>query len=482
MWKMLSNVKQTTTFQIRTSERAVESAQIAYDNAKRSFEEGQSLSSQVASQTLSGGVLTARSAVSSIDSLLEQIDLVVGITDRYESYNDPYQNLIAALNPSYKSAVERGFDDVRSDVQAISAYENDDIAYIQASKPLLDKAVTLADNMVNVLSNTVPSIDLLQETINGWQNNVISLKTNLITSRNSVESVLQQIENVATSGGIAITGLTSSLSQLENALNSAKASLDKAKTDLALARSQATATITQAESSLTLAQRELESRSAPPRQVDLQIYRSAVAGAQSRLDEAITARDNLILKAPVAGTIGKIEFDKGETVSMNQTVIKIIAGEPNEVEVNFPETDIVYIQEGKPLTFTFDGFTSDYVYEGEVFSIEPSATEIQGVIYYNSDITFNPNQYEDVEPRSGMTVNIDVIADQRDVSAAVPYSSVKEDKFGNRQVAIFPSDGSLNQPRLIEVNTGYEGDDYIEITSGLEEGDRVLVNVGQIEE
>jgi RND family efflux transporter MFP subunit len=293
-----------------------------------------------------------------------------------------------------------------------------------------------------------------------------------------VESVLQQIQNVATSGGTTVSGLTSSLSQLENAVNTAENNLNKSKTDLALARSQANAQITQSENALALAQRELENRAAPPREVDLQIYRASVSQANSRLNEAVILRDNLILTSPVDGVVGKLDFEKGETVNMGQTVVAIIAGEPNEVEVNFPETDIVYIQEEKPLSFTFDGFSDEYVYEGKVASIEPAHTEIQGVIYYKSDISFNPNQYENVQPRSGMTVNIDVIADQKDTEVAVPYSAVKEDKFGSRKVALIVDE----KPKLIEVDTGYEGDEYIEIISGLDAGTIVLLDVQQFEE
>ncbi len=474
----LGDVKQTTSYQIRTAERAVESAQTSYDNAIRSYEEGQTLSGQVATQTLSGGALTAKSAIASVESLLEQTDVILGITSRYEAYNDVYENLISALDPSYKTSAKSLFYAVKSDVEKISIHESDNLEYINASQPLLNKASTLADTMINVLNKTVPSIDLSQDTINGWQNNIITNKTSIISGRNSVESVLQQIQNVATSGGTTVTGLSNSLSQLENTVNSTKSALDKAKTDLALTRSQANAQITQSENSLTLAQRELENKAAPPREVDLQIYRALSSQANSRLNETIILRDNLILTAPVDGIIGKTNFKKGETVNMGQTVVAIISGEPNEVEVNFPETDIVYIQEEKLLTFTFDGFSDEYVYEGSVTSIEPAHTEIQGVIYYKSDISFNPNQYENIQPRSGMTVNIDVIADQKDAQIAVPYSAVKEDKFGNRQVAVV----SNERPKLVKVTTGYEGDDNIEITSGLTAGETVLLDVQQFEE
>ena len=474
----LGDIKQTTTYQVRTAERAIESAQTSYDNAVQDYQEGQTLSGQMAIQTLSGGVLTAKSAIASVESLLEQTDLILGITGRYKTYNDKYKNLVSALDPSYKSLAKSLFYDVQSDVDGIVAYESDNLEYINASKPLLSKASLLADNMINVLNKTVPSIDLSQETINGWQNNIITNKTNIISGRNSVESVLQQIQNVASSGGTTVTGLTSSLSQFENAVNSTKNNLDKAKTDLALVRSQANAQITQSENALALAQREMENKAAPPREVDLQIYRASVSQANSRLNETIILRDDLILTVPLDGVVGKINFEKGETVNMGQTVVAIISGEPNEVEVNFPETDIVYIQEGKPLSFTFDGFSDEYVYEGNVASIEPAHTEIQGVIYYKSDISFDPNHFENVQPRSGMTVNIDVIADQKDVAVALPYSAVKEDNFGNRQVALVSND----KPRLAEVTTGYEGDDNIEIISGLTAGETVLLDVQQFEE
>lgn len=480
--RTLSDVRQTTVFQVRTSERAAESAKTAYDNAVKNYQEGKLLFDQVAAQSLSGGFLTAKSAVSSILSLLEQTDLIMGFTDRYKTYNDGYENLLSSLNLSYKSAAQREFSSIQGSVTTMASYENDSFSYMEKAEPLLDSAISLAENMNGVLSNTVPSIDLSQSTISGWQNTIITLKTGLISSRNSVQSALSQLKNVQTSGGTTVMGLQSSLSQLENAVSTAKSALDRANTDLALARSQATAQVTQAENNLTLAQRELANRSSPPRDVDLQIYRAAVSQAQGRLNEAIIMRDNLLLTAPVDGIIGKIAFGKGESISVGQTAISLIAGEASQVEINFPETDIVFIQEEKPLTFTFDGFTQDYVYNGTVDVIEPSPTEIQGVIYYTSYISFDPKQYPEVQPRSGMTVNVDIVADQKDAAVAVPYSAVKEDNFGNRNVAVFPAGDESRKPQLVEVSTGYEGDEYIEILSGVNVGDLVLLDVQKFQE
>jgi hypothetical protein len=79
---------------------------------------------------------------------------------------------------------------------------------------------------------------------------------------------------------------------------------------------------------------------------------------------------------------------------------------------------------------------------------------------------------EEIKP--GMTGNVDVIINQKQNVLRLPVTAINP-RNGRATVQVLKPDGTQETR---QVSTGLKGDDDIEITSGLDAGDKVVVTTG----
>ncbi len=173
--------------------------------------------------------------------------------------------------------------------------------------------------------------------------------------------------------------------------------------------------------------------------------------------------------APLDGTVSQLDIRAGETVLAGKTIGRVSGPGNFIIEANVPEADIARVVPGKPATVVFDALSSDEKFEATVVSVDPSANVIQDVIYYT--VTFSLEN-QDARLKEGMSADVDVRISERKDVLVVPYRALERD--GNKtfvEVAKSATE-SARQP----VTLGVEGDDgSVEITSGLAEGELVVV-------
>ena len=98
--------------------------------------------------------------------------------------------------------------------------------------------------------------------------------------------------------------------------------------------------------------------------------------------------------------------------------------------------------------------------------IDPAETIVDNVVYYNVTIEFL-NQPDGI--RSGMTADITIESNKKDNVLRIPKNAVVQID-GTETVQIVK--GSKIENRTI--TTGLEGNDYFEVTSGLNENDQIV--------
>lgn len=180
-----------------------------------------------------------------------------------------------------------------------------------------------------------------------------------------------------------------------------------------------------------------------------------------------------ILRSPMTGQISKFDTRIGEVVTLGKVIARVIKPGSYLLESRVPESDIAKIQMGMKASITFDAFTNDDVFEGEVMSIDPAATIVQDVVSYR--VKFRLNKQDD-RLKEGMTGNIDVETAKRTGVLWVPYRALT--KEGTKTYAeVKRSEENFEK---VEVTTGLEGDEgTIEVKSGLKEGDEVTIGATQ---
>ena len=138
------------------------------------------------------------------------------------------------------------------------------------------------------------------------------------------------------------------------------------------------------------------------------------------------------------------------------------------------EIDVGQIALGQPAILTMETWP-DVEIQSEVVAIAPSASENNaGIVSYNVHLSLTE---PGIPILVGMTANADLITDVGEGVLLVPNSAVTADREnGTFSVNLVrtASDGSQTV-RQVEVTIGLKDSDYTQITSGLVEGDVVVL-------
>ena len=203
--------------------------------------------------------------------------------------------------------------------------------------------------------------------------------------------------------------------------------------------------------------------------------------AQSTLEEANSDANETIITAPISGVVVGEPKTAGTMAvqgSDNPTVIMRIADlSKKQIKAKVDETDIGNIRIGQEATFTVDAFT-DKKFTARVSKISQtdvtnswdtssSASSSTSVIYYY--VTLDVDDPENLL-LPAMTARVVINTADRNDALVVPLSTLKTDAAGS-YVLVLQEDGT-QETRYVE--TGIYSDEYVEILSGLSEGERVV--------
>jgi HlyD family secretion protein len=262
----------------------------------------------------------------------------------------------------------------------------------------------------------------------------------------------------------------------------------------------------QGQSSVTQAQDQLNSQTIQRPNTILQ-QEAQVASAQSQVRTAQNNLNGSTLTAPVDGTILSLSGAVGETVGTGGGLTALAPGssapQPSsgassssgaaggaassggassggsgfavlgniaglEVVAPFAEADAAKVQNTQSGTVSFDALPGLSV-PAHVLAVAASSTVVSNVTNYY--VTLNLDQ-PDQRLKSGMTANANVVVSQAADVLMVPNSAITR-LGGQAYVTVLASDGKTRT--RVPVQTGTVGDSTTEITSGLSEGQRVVL-------
>jgi macrolide-specific efflux system membrane fusion protein len=187
--------------------------------------------------------------------------------------------------------------------------------------------------------------------------------------------------------------------------------------------------------------------------------------------------DDLVLRAPVAGTVTAINGTVGSSTNgagsdsdsdSGDTFATISDLSSWVVECDFAESDVAKVKEGDEVEITF-GAIPDETFTGKVRKIDLTATTSENVTTYGVEVeVVNAPS----ELREGASASITVTTASATNVLAVPTSAVTTNAQGESTVKLVKNGKSTSRT----VQIGIKGDTYTEIKSGLSAGD--LVELG----
>ena len=260
----------------------------------------------------------------------------------------------------------------------------------------------------------------------------------------------------------------------------------------------------------------------------------SVSDAQSQLDTAQAALNNITITAPIGGLVTAVNNVNGDNVQSSKSVLTIQNMSSININVAVDELDINKISVGQKATIKFDAIT-DKTYDGSVAAIAQNGTSSNNVTTYNVVVSVsNP----DSKIKLGMNATATIAVQSKENALVIPAEALVEtngQKYvrvdtssdssssnnsqssntnaasenmqnssgqngnsgiqrsagygnqGSRQSRNTSAQNGINNGgsitstsgKLVAIKTGLETENYIEVTEGVKEGDKVLVQLPQ---
>ncbi len=170
--------------------------------------------------------------------------------------------------------------------------------------------------------------------------------------------------------------------------------------------------------------------------------------------------------APLSGVIILRNIVIGQTVDASTVLFAM--SDKLIVVAQVDEADIGKVKMNMSARITLDAYADQNI-DGKVFQILHEGKNVSNVITY--DVKIEPKK---IPPffRSQMTANVSLIVRQKENVVLIPSTAV-QDRDGEKRVLV-PGEKNKPVPKVIE--TGIESGPNIEVTSGLNAGDTILLS------
>lgn len=452
---------------VKVTEESVASAKVTYDNAVRDYDTIKlKLETEIKSyeQTIADkkdNLLTAiTSALTKTEHSLDQIQVLFD--------NDDLEKVFSARNSQYE------IDAVRYHSRAVNSYVPD------AKNSLIQAKTTLLESdVINAYEKCLQALDTAELALD----NTFAGLTATPAYADYPESVLEADKTIIKTEQITNDTSLSSVKAGFQAYENAKLNLESAQKNKQVQLENAQSAIDSSLAAWNQAKAQLELKKAPARQTDISYYRSQVSQQYAALESVRKKLDDYIIYAPIDGEVIFVNYEVGEQVGFGITditeaataVITMIGESQFEIEVDVPESDIVKVTEGQDVEITLDAYGEDYVFPGKVSFVDIAETVIQDVIYYKVKVEIDQ---VDLEIKSGMTANVDIMTAMRKNVLFIPNRAIKISEQGFKYVEILEGEDSVVRK---EVETGLRGDDGIEIISGLTANDNIILFTREVD-
>jgi HlyD family secretion protein len=378
--------------------------------------------------------------------------------------------MVDATNSQERSSAESALD------QAQANLKNAD-ANLSRQKSLMDKGFV----SLQVVDQALASRDVMKAQVTTAKQKLDTLQTQQSASTAAMKARLAQAQAQyanAKAGSVDINIRKSSY-------NEAKASYIQSQKQVENARKSV---------ELAIANKQnVQIKESDIRQAEATKMRAAAS-----FKNAKTTLDQTVVTAPTDGVVLKKYVDAGTIISSalsfaatGNNIIQIGDVTKMYVDVTVDETDIANVEDGQAVDVTIEAYPG-VPFEGKVSRIDPQAIVEQNVtnIHVRVEIDNSDVKFQLLKP--GMNATCEFVKDKKENVLAVPTEAVHTDDQGKRFVEIAvggtvapvdPKSGAATDPNTLvdvkpvrrEVQVELEGNENMQITGGLKEGEKVVV-------
>ena len=216
--------------------------------------------------------------------------------------------------------------------------------------------------------------------------------------------------------------------------------------------------------------------------------RLSLESARLSLQSAQDALDNYRITSPINGTVIEKNYKAGDNVDPSTAAATGAAAYMAVIydmsrltfDIHVAELDVGKLQVGQPVTFTADAL-EDQTFHGSLEKININGVTVNGNTTYPVTVAVEGDGEELAKSGlyPGMNVSANVIVEEAGQVLTVPVDAVTR---GNVVLVAQPgalnAAGQLTDPSKLterQVTLGRNDSEYIEVLSGLEEGETVFI-------
>jgi HlyD family secretion protein len=221
-------------------------------------------------------------------------------------------------------------------------------------------------------------------------------------------------------------------------------------------------------------------------EVDLRSSRELLSQTRAQLEQAQDRLSKTRAYSPIDGTVTSLDIKVGETAISSSTNIPgsslMTIANPASIhtEVNVDEADIANVEIGQRARIFAIAYPNRPV-EGVVDSIAVSAKVAEGAQGLSFAVKIRLLDPEKITLRPGMTCRAEIFTASRDDVLAAPIQAViVEENLALNETTRHAFVNRSGTAVRVAIEVGLSDDTYQEVTSGLSEGDEVIVGPDRV--
>jgi HlyD family secretion protein len=221
-------------------------------------------------------------------------------------------------------------------------------------------------------------------------------------------------------------------------------------------------------------------------EVDLRSSRESLSQTRAQLEQALDRLSKTRAYSPIDGTVTSLDIKVGETAISSSTNIPgsslMTIANPASIhtEVNVDEADIANVEIGQRARIFAIAYPNRPV-EGIVDSIAVSAKVAEGAQGLSFAVKIRLLDPEKITLRPGMTCRAEIFTASRDDVLAAPIQAIiVEENLALNETTRHAFVNRNGTAVRIAVEVGLSDDTYQEVTSGLSEGDEVIIGPDRV--
>ena len=193
---------------------------------------------------------------------------------------------------------------------------------------------------------------------------------------------------------------------------------------------------------------------------------------QQRRVEVEIARQQLAdtrIVAPFEGIVQERRASPGEFLNTASPVVTLVKVDPLRLRVEVPERNATGVRLGQKVRLTVEGDTNHYT--GSISRLSPAITEVSRMLIVEADI---PNSAGALRP--GMFARAEIVLAEHEPTLAIPKEALIT--FAGIEKIFLVKEGKAEEKNIA---TGRRTRDFVEIAVGLQPGDQVVLQPGNLQ-